>query len=386
MHFYTHACARTLFARILVYILLACFILPISIFSLPQKEKVVFGSISIEESLNEIKITQKCSKAIIDWKDFSLKKDEIASFIQDKDYSVLNRVVTDKISKIYGSIHADGNFYLINQNGILIGPKGSISAKEVMLSTLELSNEDYLKNKDLSFSSSKDGKIQNFGSIKALSKDVFILSKTIENKAKISAKKGEVNLIASSKILILDGKKDIIIKPEIDGSISNEGNIKAIEVKLKSSNNNLNTFAINQKGLIEATGFEKKDGKVILIAERGITKHTGTTVAKNENETGGKVRVLAEHVVIDSESKIDTSASFGGGEVLIGGDFQGKNPDIKNARTVFVAKDALINADASQKGNGGKVILWANDTNSFYGNVTAKGGKKYGDGGFVEIS
>ncbi|KKM77464.1 hypothetical protein LCGC14_1369780, partial [marine sediment metagenome] len=177
-----------------------------------------------------------------------------------------------------------------------------------------------------------------------------------------------------------------IIKPDIDGSITNEGNIKAIEVKLKSSNNNLNAFAINQKGLIEATGFEKKDGKVILKAEKGITNHQGKITAVNENNTGGQVQIFGEHILLESDSKINASGEFGGGEVLIGGDFQGKNPDIKNARTVFVAKDTLINADATQKGNGGKVILWANDTNSFYGNVTAKGGKKYGDGGFVEIS
>ena len=360
--------------------------LPITLFSLPKEDRVVHGCISFEKSEKQIQITQKCPKAIIDWKDFSLDEGEIAKFKQGDNFSVLNRVVTDKISKIYGSIEANGKFYLINQNGILIGPKGSISAKEVLLSTLELSKENYLKDKDLKFNSLKDGKIENFGSIKAVSSDIYILSKTIENHKNISAKYGSVNLIAASEVLIIAGKKDIIIKPEIDGSITNEGNIKAIKIKLKSSNDNLDSFAINQKGLLQARGFEKKNGKVILVSEKGITKHSGTITAKNKNETAGKVKVLGQHVVLDNSSKIDASASFGGGEVLIGGDYQGKNPKIQNAKRIFIDKDAKIVADSLENGNGGKVILWADEANWFLGNISAKGGKVKGDGGFVEVS
>ncbi|NGX29123.1 MAG: hypothetical protein K940chlam1_01320, partial [Candidatus Anoxychlamydiales bacterium] len=253
-------------------------------------------------------------------------------------------------------------------------------------STLELSKENYLKDKDLKFNSLKDGKIENFGSIKAIDSNVYILSKTIENHKNISAKYGSVNLIAASEILIIDGKKDIIIKPEIDGSITNEGNIKAIKIKLKSSNDSLDSFAINQKGLIEAKGFEKKNGKVILVSEKGITKHSGTITAKNKNETAGKVKVLGQHVVLDKSSKIDVSALSGGGEILIGGDYQGKNSKIQNAKRIFIDKDAKILADAIEQGNGGKVILWADEANWFLGDISAKGGKIKGDGGFVEVS
>ena len=37
-------------------------------------------------------------------------------------------------------------------------------------------------------------------------------------------------------------------------------------------------------------------------------------------------------------------------------------------------------------GDGGKVILWADDTTYFYGGISAIGGYKNGDGGFVETS
>ncbi|NGX35979.1 MAG: hypothetical protein K1000chlam1_00815, partial [Candidatus Anoxychlamydiales bacterium] len=348
--------------------------------------KVVQGCIAIEKSNNQMEISQKCPKAVIDWQDFSLDEGESLKFIQKDNFSILNRVVSDNISKIYGSIEASSKFYLINQNGILIGPTGSISAKEVLLSTLEISKEDYLRDKDLRFSSLKDGKIENFGSIKAIGSNVYILSKTIENHKNITAKYGDVNLIAASEVLIFDNKNDIIIKPATDGSITNEGNIKAIEIKLQSSNNSLDSFAINQKGLIEARGFKKRDGKVILVSERGICQSEGKIIAKNENETGGIVHLLGDRVNLINDAQIDVSAKNGGGEVLIGGDYQGKNPEIQNAKTVFVSKDAKIIADAIDIGNGGRVIFWADQANQFYGDISAKGGTIKGDGGFVEIS
>ena len=39
-----------------------------------------------------------------------------------------------------------------------------------------------------------------------------------------------------------------------------------------------------------------------------------------------------------------------------------------------------------QDGNGGKVIVWADEITRFYGNVTARGGANSGNGGFVETS
>ncbi len=373
------------YMHIHIFVIVFLFILPQYIFSLPEKSKVVNGCISFERTSDKMLITQKCEKAIIDWDDFSLNESETVKFIQKDNFSVLNRVVSDKISKIYGSIEAEGKFYLINQNGILIGPSGSISAKEVLLSTLELSKEDYLKNKDLRFVSFKDSNIKNFGSIEAIDSNIYILSKTIENYKNISAKKGRANLVSASEILILDGKKDIIIKPNLDGSITNEGEIKAIVVKLESNNNNLDSFAINQKGLIEANGFKKKDGKVILISQKGVINHTGVIIAKNLDETGGSVKLLGEHIILDENAKIDISSKFEGGKVLIGGDKQGKNSKIQNAKTVFVSKDSKIFADSLENGNGKKVIVFADEA-QFYGSISTKGGVKKGDGGFVEIS
>ncbi|MCG8435707.1 MAG: hypothetical protein MJA83_16915, partial [Gammaproteobacteria bacterium] len=77
---------------------------------------------------------------------------------------------------------------------------------------------------------------------------------------------------------------------------------------------------------------------------------------------------------------------LGGGEVLIGGDYQGKNPNVQNSNVTYVGGDVSINADAITNGDGGKVIIWADDTTRSYADISTQGGTVSGDGGFVEVS
>src|SRR6185295_7394442 len=91
----------------------------------------------------------------------------------------------------------------------------------------------------------------------------------------------------------------------------------------------------------------------------------------------------------------------GGGKVLIGGDWGGGKPDkslvnnpsavletyaVPTATTVSVDAATRIDASATQTGNGGKVILWADRQLTFAGTILALGGKEFGKGGFVETS
>ena len=72
--------------------------------------------------------------------------------------------------------------------------------------------------------------------------------------------------------------------------------------------------------------------------------------------------------------------------MLVGGDFQGKNPAVQNAQYTDFAQGASIKADATDNGDGGKVIVWADEATSALGAISAMGGANGGDGGFVEVS
>ena len=97
---------------------------------------------------------------------------------------------------------------------------------------------------------------------------------------------------------------------------------------------------------------------------------------------GGKVEVLGDRISLEENAHINVSSPSGGGTVLVGGEFQGKGNTPTATRT-FVGKNVTIAANATVNGNGGEVIVWADQFTAFYGEVSARGGTEGGDGGFV---
>lgn len=75
-------------------------------------------------------------KAILNWDTFSMAKGE-QMFFEVKGPFLLNKVVGTEPSHLDGLIKAQGNtLYLVNPNGIVVGPNGTFSADSIVLSTL----------------------------------------------------------------------------------------------------------------------------------------------------------------------------------------------------------------------------------------------------------
>ncbi|MEL7313868.1 MAG: filamentous hemagglutinin N-terminal domain-containing protein [Cyanobacteria bacterium J06559_3] len=108
--------------------------------------------------------------------------------------------------------------------------------------------------------------------------------------------------------------------------------------------------------------------------------HSGSLTAPR-----GTVQVLGSRVGLTDLAIVDVSSAGGGGTVLIGGDFQGQGT-MPLAERTFVGPEVVITADALEAGDGGQVIVWADEATQFAGNISAQGGIESGNGGFVEVS
>ena len=97
-------------------------------------------------------------------------------------------------------------------------------------------------------------------------------------------------------------------------------------------------------------------------------------------------RVTGDNVALLDGAHLDVSGSTGGGTALIGGGYQGGDPELQNAARTFVSQSAEIRADALDAGDGGRVVVWADGDTRFHGAISAKGGSAGGNGGFVEVS
>ncbi len=101
---------------------------------------------------------------------------------------------------------------------------------------------------------------------------------------------------------------------------------------------------------------------------------------------GGKVELLGERVSLNAGASVDVSGDSGGGVILVGGDLQGKNPDVPNAKYTDVAPGVVLSANGRAVGDGGKIIVWAEEATHFSGALEARGGEQGGNGGFGETS
>ncbi|OKX60676.1 filamentous hemagglutinin, partial [Escherichia coli] len=112
----------------------------------------------------------------------------------------------------------------------------------------------------------------------------------------------------------------------------------------------------------------------------------GTLQADNASGQGGKVVVQGKNILLDKGSSITATGGQGGGEVYVGGGWQGKDSNIRNADKVVMQDGARIDVSATQQGNGGTAVLWSDSYTNFHGQISAKGGETGGNGGQVETS
>ncbi|MCE0484857.1 MAG: filamentous hemagglutinin N-terminal domain-containing protein [Methylacidiphilales bacterium] len=392
----------------------------------PTGGQVAAGSASITNAGSTLTINQGSNAAIINWQSFSINSGELTKFIVPNSSSAtLNRVLGGNVSAIYGTLQSNGKFFLVNPSGIVVGASGRIDTAGFLGSTLNVSDDEFLKGGDLHFTGTSGAGIDNQGVIHAESGDVYLIANQVNNSGTLSAPQGNVGMAAGSSILLQRaGDQHLFVQPNVSTvtqttGVTNSGAIEAATAELKAAGGNAYALAINNTGNIVATGFKKVNGQVYLTADGGDITNSGEISAQNPNgdggtivlnghgtssagtvlnsgkliasgqtkgAEGGTVQVLGNRVGIIDHGVVDISGDAGGGTALIGGDEQGTNPAILDADQTYVGPDAQVIADALATGDGGKIILWGDVSTQAYGQLSARGGSLSGNGGFVETS
>jgi filamentous hemagglutinin family protein len=404
----------------------------------PLGPSVQGGSSTVQGvGTSTVTVNQQTDRAIINWQSFNIGTGETTRFIQPSSTSVgLNRVVGGEgASNIQGTLTANGRIFLINPDGILFGPNSVINTAGFLATTSDIKNADFMAGNYKFDTPGKPGaSIVNHGNITAADGGfAALVAPGVRNTGTITATMGVVTL-AAGNLYTLDLYGDKLIKlavgDEVAGAVTdvstglplqalvkNEatGVLKAhggrVELTAAAARQVVNSV-INTSGVVEANSVGVKNGAIVLSAATAATKPTGAPAqtvkvsgtlaargAKDTGTRGGKVQVTGEHIEL-SAAKIDVSGDIGGGKVLIGGDVSGgsKRPDLTNipqaareaealptATTVTANATTQIDASAITNGDGGKVVLWSDQTTIFDGSILATGGLQGGRGGFVEV-
>ncbi|MCH8313673.1 MAG: filamentous hemagglutinin N-terminal domain-containing protein, partial [Nitrospinae bacterium] len=385
-------------------------IFPSMLYALPSEGTVQAGSAAIHQtSPDTLTIQQSTHKAIIDWRSFGILSNERVDFqLPSANGITLNRVTGNQPSAIFGKLTSNGNLFLINPNGILFGAGSQIDVNGLVATTSDIRNEDFLiGNYNFNIPSNRGGIVVNRGTITAAQGGlVALVAPGVQNDGIITARLGRVNL-ASGNTFTLDFYGDQLINlgvssqiveqvTGLDGEVltslvSNRGKIftdgGTVVLNVNAARDVVDQV-INMSGIIQARTVEDRNGTIILRGgDAGLVDVSGTLDASglDSGETGGTIHVFGDRIGLFGSALLDVSGDTGGGTVLVGGDYQGLGA-FPTADETFVGRDVSIFADAISSGHGGRSIFWSNRRMRFFGSVYARGGREWGDGGFIEVS
>ena len=376
----------------------------------PTGGSVVAGQATISASdTSTLVVNQASNKAIINWDNFDIDAGETTRFQQPGSSSVaLNRDFSGDPSRIMGSLEANGRVFLINRSGILFGRNSRVDTAGLVASTHDITDENFLGGNYVFDQQGEAGaSVVNLGNVTIADQGLAaFVGPSVRNDGAIVARLGTVELASANGFTLdFNGDEQLTLFVEnpvdqvgytIDGErienlVENQGRIEAdggLVVLSAVAARGVVNDVINHDGVIQANSVGVRNGKIILSGgDEGVVRVSGTVSATggDRGETGGHIEITGDKVGLFDGADVDASGHSGGGTALVGGDYQGRG-DTPTAEFTYVAANARVSADAQETGDGGRAIVWADDTTRGYGTVTATGGAQAGDGGFIEVS
>jgi filamentous hemagglutinin family protein len=317
----------------------------------------------------KVTVHQVEDKAIASWETFNIGEKSWVYFDQqgNTDWQALNRIYDQNPSQIFGKLTADGQVYLVNQNGILFGGTSSVNVHSLAASSLNVDNDTFLNltnSSEITFDGSENydpenqpdwqpgnGFVYNRGgfiSVELVKEEngeatvirdgsVFLVAPEVGNSGTIVAPYGQIGLVAGRKVTLA---------PETDSTYQNEKYVRHIDNPGQALNEEAGILAadngrvgmygrvVNQEGMIRSVTSVWHRGAIELRAtEKVVTGKNSMTLAP----------------VTTSEEKTGEDFIHRPGEIIIGGIGRSGEP------TGVVEHNGTIAADS------GDVKIYATD-------------------------
>jgi len=348
---------------------------------------------------------------------FGLSRNQIANFLANPQIrNILGRVTGGEVSRINGLIRVTGgnaNLFLLNPAGIIFGDGARLDvAGDFTATTADrigfgdrwlsaLGNADYanlLGNPNaFAFTSAQPGAILNEGNLAvAAGQTLNLLGGTVVNTGTLTAPGGQIIVTAvpgSNRVEIRQQGTLLVleVQPLDAGDLANPLPFTpdSLPIVLTGGSDTPATgVMVNPDGTVQLTAsntvIPTTPGTAIVAGTLDVSNLDVSNPGLAAGQTGGTVGVFGTQVGLVGAT-VNASGTSGGGTILIGGDYLGQGT-VPNAQTTTVTAASTLSADATASGNGGRVIVWADDATRFLGTITARGGAMGGNGGFVETS
>ncbi len=369
--------------------LLLSAMLPAMALAGPEGANVAAGNATIRQNGNTT-VIRAGDRTIIDYTRFNIGTNETVRFVQPSATArVLNRIKGDAPTTIDGTLKANGIVYFANRAGVIFGPNAVVNVGGIYAAAGNISNSDFLSG--LNRFTDVTGNVSNAGQIDARFAAALV-GRQVVNTGALATRGGVIAMVAGDEVTLSErgGVMSVRINaaaPTEAGTpsgvgVDNSGSVSAPRGRALMVAGDMYSLAVRNTGTVTARNI-KIEGR-----GDGDVQVSGTLDASNTrglgNSKGGSIQVTGRNVTLENAT-VNADGRRGGGEVLIGGDYQG-NGSLRNATNTIVDADSTISADATRKGDGGTIIVWSDHTTNFLGEASANGRGRGGDGGLIETS
>ena len=360
-----------------------CFLVIIGIFAatpsflannLPLNPSVRHGSVEHLTSGSTMNINQQSARAIVNYESFSIGKSNTVNINMPDSYSsFLGRDVGEQASRIRGKLNSNGKVFLVNKNGIIFGRDSRVNVSELVASTLDLSDENFLKG-NFEFQG-------NSGTIHSLG---FITASAVTLLAEKVIHSGDIH----SEQIHLGSGHNAVLKHDVgDGSITLDFNDLRVPEALTMHDGRINARKQNVHDDHESASVKLISSGSVHLGENASIYTTGkvsstskggaTYVAGKIDSTGGEVSIQSanELVIRDSLTAAGTISLNADESISISGSILSQSGEINIQSQENIGANSSITASEKISVIAGETLTVTAEIESNHSTVTLESGK-----------
>jgi filamentous hemagglutinin family protein len=323
--------------------------------ALPSGPSIPGGYGSVDEYnydiTNQLHISGIANGTVINWENFDIGSAALTEFHQgDIDHAVLNRIAGGDMTRIFGTLEANGRVFIVNPAGIFFGEGSTVNVTQLVASSLDITNADFDTGNDTGnyefLIGDGIGEVTNNGTITA-AEGVALLGKKVLNTGTITTTDpgGFVVMAAGDRVLLGTPGSKIIV--EMD------------EVKLTDPENPEGFGNVVNQSIDETKPgiIESPEGTIVLAAGDIFSVPLHPQLQAESGEVADQpVRVESG---IGTVTQSGTITADGGSVVLTAGNTTAEGDD--NMTLDDDIRDIVLSEGSITQAVGGEVIAYAYD-------------------------
>jgi filamentous hemagglutinin len=321
---------------------------------------------------NTFDVNQASQSVSLNWQSFNIGADSTVNFHQPSSSSVaLNRIFQADPASIRGALNANGEVYLLSQNGIIFGSSAQVNVRGLIASSLNISlTAENFGLRDASIAGEPafagalgaDGKpvagdIRVEGGARITTPSggrVFMFAPNVSNEGTIKTPDGQTALAAGNKIYLTASDSSIrglVVEVDQGGTVTNGNAATAAtpagaSIQADHGNVSLIGLAVNQLGRVSASTAIRSGGSIRLIARESSGTASGPQPLVGGTLTLGAGSVTeANPDLDDKELTLDANVQPKGKVTLVG------NEIFLRSDSRVSAKSGTVELRASSTGN-----------------------------------